>query len=492
MTRKRHIYGINFILWLSFIAFAAVIIFLTWIFQTMLLRVFFGADMTEELTSVGDKAYGDIGFLMGIPGGEDEINRYLVQVMNENDLVTAYLLDNSGNILYPTEVIDPDGYGLVAEPDTAVFRRAVAYLDEAIEDGREFACGLAAVIGGENYVYIARYPAGRYAVDMNTTGDIYLYVNYSTQLAEAALSSMRVQLIAIAILVIFLALVLSALLSLWLTKPIKRITRAAKRMAGGDFSVNFKGEYSYAEMDALAETLDYAKEEIGKSDSLQKEVLANVTHDLKTPLTMIKAYASMIQEISGADPEKRAKHTQVIIDESDRLTSLVNDILNISKIRSGMDTLKLSRLNLSDFIRTVLERFEYLTETQGFTIEKDIEAGLYTEADAEKLEQVVYNLVGNAVNYTGEDKKIAVGLHRAEKGELRFTVTDTGKGIPEEERSTIWDRYYRSAETHKRPIKGTGLGLSIVKTILLRHDFRFGVESEVGKGSTFYVLFPEK
>lgn len=240
MTRKRHIYGINFILWLSFIAFAAVIIFLTWIFQTMLLRVFFGADMTKELTSVGDAAYGNIGFLMGIPGGEDEINRYLVQVMNENDLVTAYLLDNSGNILYPTEVIDPDGYGLVAEPDTAVFRRAVAYLDEAIEDGREFACGLAAVIGGENYVYIARYPAGRYAVDMNTTGDIYLYVNYSTQLAEAALSSMRVQLIAIAILVIFLALVLSALLSLWLTKPIKRITRAAKRMAGGDFSVNFK------------------------------------------------------------------------------------------------------------------------------------------------------------------------------------------------------------------------------------------------------------
>ena len=286
--------------------------------------------------------------------------------------------------------------------------------------------------------------------------------------------------------------VISVLLSLWLTKPIKRITRAAKRMAAGDFSVNFKGEYSYAEMDALADTLDYAKEEIGKSDALQKEVLANVTHDLKTPLTMIKAYASMIQEISGADPEKRAKHTQVIIDESDRLTSLVNDILNISKIRSGMDTLKLRRLNLSDFIRTVLERFDYLVETQGFTIEREIEEGLYTEADAEKLEQVVYNLVGNAVNYTGEDKKISIGLHREEKGTLRFTVTDTGKGIPEEERATIWDRYYRSAETHKRPIKGTGLGLSIVKTVLLKHDFRFGVESEVGKGSTFYVLFPEK
>lgn len=492
MTRKRHIYGINFILWLSFIAFAAVIILLTWLFQTTLLRVFFGAEMTDDLTSVGEEAYDRIGFLMQIPGGEEEINRFMVQVMNENDLVTIYLLDTSGNILYPTEVIDPDGYGFVVEPDVAVFRRAVTYLEETVAGGQDASRGLAAVVSGENYVYIARYPAGRYAVDMNTTGDIYLYVDYSTQLAEAAMGSMRVQLIAITVIVIFLALVISVLLSLWLTKPIKRITRAAKRMAAGDFSVNFKGEYSYAEMDALADTLDYAKEEIGKSDALQKEVLANVTHDLKTPLTMIKAYASMIQEISGADPEKRAKHTQVIIDESDRLTSLVNDILNISKIRSGMDTLKLRRLNLSDFIRTVLERFDYLVETQGFTIEREIEEGLYTEADAEKLEQVVYNLVGNAVNYTGEDKKISIGLHREEKGTLRFTVTDTGKGIPEEERATIWDRYYRSAETHKRPIKGTGLGLSIVKTVLLKHDFRFGVESEVGKGSTFYVLFPEK
>ena len=201
-----------------------------------------------------------------------------------------------------------------------------------------------------------------------------------------------------------------------LTKPITQITKAAQRMATGDFSVNFKGEYSYAEMDALAETLDYAKEEIGKSDELQKEVLANVTHDLKTPLTMIKSYACMIQEISGDNPEKRAKHTQVIIDESDRLTSLVNDILNLSKIRSGMDSLKITNFNLSEFVHTVCERFDYLRETQGYVIERDIEDELYTEADMEKIEQVVYNLIGNAVNYTGEDKKIRVGLKKEKEG----------------------------------------------------------------------------
>ena len=260
-------------------------------------------------------------------------------------------------------------------------------------------------------------------------------------------------------------------------------------MAKGDFTVNFKGEYAYAEIDALAETLDYAKEEIGKSDELQREVLANVTHDLKTPLTMIKAYASMIQEISGTDPAKREKHTQVIIDESDRLTALINDVLNLSKIRSGMDTLKVREFDLSEVVETVLERFGYLTETQGYVIERRIDAGLCTEADIEKVEQVVYNLIGNAVSYTGEDKKITVALY-AEGEKIRFTVTDTGKGIAPEERETIWDRYYRSTDTHKRPVKGTGLGLSIVKTILVKHGFAYGVESEVGYGSTFWVQFP--
>ena len=204
---------------------------------------------------------------------------------------------------------------------------------------------------------------------------------------------------------------------------------------------------------------------------------------------MIKAYASMIQEISGDNPEKREKHTQVIIDETDRLTALVNDILKMSKIRSGMDTLKEEEFNLSEFIHTVVERFGFLTETQNYTLTREIEDELYTRADPDKIEQVIYNLIGNAVNYTGEDKKITVALRR-QGDHIRFSVTYTGKGIPPDECATIWDRYYSSAETHKRPIKGTGLGLSIVKTILVKHGFRYGVESEVGTGSTFFVDFP--
>ena len=276
--------------------------------------------------------------------------------------------------------------------------------------------------------------------------------------------------------------------------PIKRVGEIKSK-----YFVRMQIENRYGTLASVASV--FGNNKVSIAQMLQKRVngkyaeIVVITDEVKErhfeDAMQILGGMSMIQEISGDNPEKRAKHTQVIIDESDRLTSLVNDILNLSKIRSGMDSLKISNFNLSEFVHTVLERFDYLTETQGFSIERDIEDELYTEADLEKIEQVVYNLVGNAVNYTGEDKKIVVGLKRTEKG-LRFTVTDTGKGIPPEEISTIWDRYYRSAETHKRPIKGTGLGLSIVKTILLKHGFDFGVESEVGKGSTFYVVFPDK
>ncbi|HJB93004.1 MAG TPA: HAMP domain-containing histidine kinase [Candidatus Borkfalkia stercoripullorum] len=480
--KGKRLRSINFILWISFLAFAAFILIMTWVFQTTLLRQFFISEVKADLEDIGGNVYRRISELMRAPNvADDGIDVYIALEQYNNPSVNIYVLDESGDCLYPTEMNAPsEDYNVGVDQD--VFNVVFEELCNAGTDK-----GVIVRIDDGNYVYSARFTRTD-----GQSSDNYLYINYSTELSESAFSMMEKELIVIAVVVVFVALIISALLSMELTRPIARFTRAARRMAKGDFTVDFKGEYTYAEMDALAETLDYAKEEIGKSDQLQKEVLANVTHDLKTPLTMIKAYASMIQEISGDNPEKRAKHTQVIIDESDRLTALVNDILNLSKIRSGMDSLKLQEFNLSEFIHTVLERFDYLTETKGYTLVRDIDDELYTEADTEKLEQVVYNLVGNAVNYTGEDKKITVSLKKAEGGKIRFSVTDTGKGIPPDEIDTIWDRYYRSTETHKRPIKGTGLGLSIVKTILVKHGFEYGVESEVGKGSTFYVLFPEK
>jgi signal transduction histidine kinase len=302
---------------------------------------------------------------------------------------------------------------------------------------------------------------------------------------------MQLYVLAIALVAMIIAFLVSYSVSKKFSQPIKNISATADRMAKGDYSVTFTST-EYEEIANLSDSLNYLKDEVKKSDDFQKELLANVSHDFKTPLTMIKAYASMIKEISGNDPEKRDKHLQVIIDESDRLTGLVNDVLTSSKISSGLDQLNKKVFNLTEYLYGVINKFGYLQETQGYTFMLDIDPNLYTIADEEKIGQVIYNLLSNAVNYTGEDKTVYISLkYVCENNRIKFSVRDTGKGISDEELAHIWDRYYRSADAHSRPVKGTGLGLNIVKVILRSHAFDFGVTSKLGEGSTFYVDFPE-
>ena len=176
------------------------------------------------------------------------------------------------------------------------------------------------------------------------------------------------------------------------------------------------------------------------------------------------------------------------MDEADRLAALVGDLLDLSRLQAGMDEIERTVFNLSEDVYAVAGRFQYLAET-GYRLETDIDDDVYTYAGKARVEQVLYNLIGNAFQYTGEDKKVSVRLKKGENG-ARFEVQDSGKGIPPEEIDTIWERYYRSSETHKRPVQGTGLGLSIVKSVLLKYNIPFGVQSEEGKGSCFWVNFP--
>ena len=484
------LHTLHFTLWISFVVFSVSILLFTWAFQSSFLRVYLNGETEDDLTGIGEKVSDMMSTLCSsskytLDGSDEETNTYVDEfiesVERDNLAVTIYLLDNDGAVCYPTAVAeaDSDEYDT---PDSDLFSEITETL--AADDAESLSMRLSA----DTYIFASVLPATT-ATASTLTVPSYVYISYSTAFINTIYNKLQVFLVFIAVLTVVISLLAALWISQRLTKPINRITNAAKRMAKGDFSVSFQGEYSYAEVDALAETLDYAKTEIGKSTELQREVLANVSHDLKTPLTMIKAYASMIQEISGGNPEKRKAHTQVIIDETDRLTDLINDVLSLSKINSGMDSLDLSRMDLSACVREVVERFGYLEEEQySYTIATEIEDGLFAEADPAKINQVVYNLIGNAVSYTGEDKRILVSL-QSDGGVPVFSVKDTGIGLTPEEKEVIWDRYYCSTENHKRPVKGTGLGLSIVKSVLEKHGFGYGVESEPGKGSTFYVRF---
>ena len=213
--------------------------------------------------------------------------------------------------------------------------------------------------------------------------------------------------------------------------------------------------------------------------------MANVSHDLKTPLTIIKSYAEMIRDLSGENPKKRNEHTQVIIDETDRLTYLVGDILDLSKLESGTDSMKNEIFDLGSAALSVVDGFRIYEENEGFTFETDIDENSFVYADKRRISQVIYNLMNNAVNYTGDEKKVYVKVKKL-SDKVRFEVKDTGEGIDESEIDKVWDRYYKSSKTHKRISKGTGIGLSIVKNILTEHGAKFGVTSEKKKGSTFW------
>lgn len=464
-----------FLLWTIFSVFSIIIVLVFGITQGVLLRQAYEEEYTKEIDRRGKAVQLEI--MEGVP---DEFNKnfsgYLRFLGAKYD-VQLVILNEDGKRIFPQEQnINPDDPAFESHFD---YSRQLAEMKVHLN---ETDSSSVVYEGTDGYVYGAALSVyGR-------TG--YLYIEQPMDLVPLASQSLTVRMILVSVFILLLAFAVSSIVSAWISKPVIEMTAKASQLAHGNFDVDFYSTNYSKEMVELADALNFARDELSKTDRMQKELIANVSHDFKTPLTMIKAYASMIMEISGEIPEKRNKHAQVIIDETDRLASLVTDVLDLSKLQSGIEHLRRNVFDMSSYTYEVLNRFAYLKDTQGYVFEVDVDEDLYTYADELKIGQVLYNLIGNAVNYTGEDKKVYVRLKKETEDTFRFSVTDTGAGIKPEELGEIWDRYYRSSEMHKRPVKGMGLGLSIVKTILTRHELYFGVDSEVGKGSTFYVLFP--
>lgn len=319
----------------------------------------------------------------------------------------------------------------------------------------------------------------------NGTEDIVVMVNSQLTPVDATVDTLRIQFIWISVILILLSLLIAFLLSRKISSSIIRVNHSARELAKGDYSVEFSGK-DYREIAELSETLNFAARELEKTEGFRKELLANVSHDLRTPLTMIIAYAEVMRDLPG---ENTPENIQVVIDESRRLTNLVNDMLDISKLQAGVLEKDTSIYNLTESIQSVFERYNKLKEQDGYIIEFQYDKEVMVEADEFKIFQVLYNLVNNAINYTGVDKRVLV--RQIIKGDVvRIEVTDTGEGIAEEDLSYVWDRYYKVDKTHKRAVMGTGLGLSIVKNILILHEAAYGVESKLGEGSTFWFEVP--
>ena len=179
------------------------------------------------------------------------------------------------------------------------------------------------------------------------------------------------------------------------------------------------------------------------------------------------------------------KDLDVIIDESDRLNNLVNDLLSISRIEENKDKLNITKYSIKDEINEVLRRYDVIQEKDGYKIEVDIKDDIKVSADKDKIDQVLYNLINNAIEHTGDDLTVKIKIEN-KRDVCLISITDSGKGIPKEEISLVWNKYYTKKKNHRRNTVGTGIGLSIVKGILEEHKVKYGIDSKVGKYTTFY------
>ncbi len=460
--RERTGKSLNLILWFAFSLFALLVVVVFVLVQNALVVRQYRESMFRMLEDAGASMTEEIALSAG---PSQRLEGRLIDIANDYGFSVALFYEDGENVFELTGQSDYSALAASLREQRDAGQMSFVFMNE--RDGSVSYAAVTAV-GGQ--------PA-------------FLYLTASMQGPLGLEAGLRWMSVITALVAVVLAFVVSGFVANFITRPVTEVTVRAQELARGNYEITFRKDYYCAEIRELSEAFDHARSEIAKADTMQKELIANVSHDFKTPLTMIKAYASMIVEISGDNKKKRDANAKVIIDECDRLTMLVSDLLDLSKLRAGVDgEEKHTVFDLSEEVCAVAERFSYLTETEGYVLRTDVESGLYTRANKARIAQVFYNLIGNAVNYTGEDKTVRVRLFR--KGSnARFEVIDSGKGIPADELDTIWDRYYRSGASHKRPVSGTGLGLSIVKNILLRHGCPFGVISETGKGSCFWVEF---
>lgn len=266
-------------------------------------------------------------------------------------------------------------------------------------------------------------------------------------------------------------------------RPLRKIIQGADEYARGNLTWKIQVN-SQDEMGYLARTLNYMSGELNQAGEYQKKFVANVSHDFRSPLTSIKGYVEAIAD-GTIPPEMQDRYLKIILFETERLNKLTKSLLTLNDIDSKANMLDIQPFDINDVIRTTAAAFEGICTSRRIAIHLVIPSPtLYVSADMEKIQQVLYNLIDNAVKFSNNDSTITV--ETSEKYRKVFvSVKDTGIGIPKESLSRIWERFYKIDASRGKDRKGTGLGLSIVKEIITAHGQNINVISTEGVGTEF-------
>ena len=473
--KRRIIRSLTGVTMLRYIVFAGVVLIMLWMAFFIGMYWFYDDVIKAEVRDVG-KSVSEV-LPEQFAYSPDMHLKYRLSDIARSNSVAIIIFSRVDGVNTVQMTIDPLGYG---HTDGSDFFDAVATeLDTKIG----FDNYKSPVTVSTEYGNYAGYfdEIGVWDEDGVSTEYCYVvlksYEHFNDQTSKVLLV-----LVVSTIIVLAVSVGLAFLASRSQVKKLREFSQQAKHIADGDYNVKFSGN-GYNEFESLASALNAATESMHKAESMQRDVVANVSHDIRTPLTMIRASAEMLRDMP-LEAGKREKTANVIISEADRLTLLTDDILSFSRLQSGVTEMKFEECDISEIATMTLGRFGILRERDGVIFRSDIDKKLIVTCDKQRIEQVLYNLIINAVNYRGNDNVVELCVKSTEN-RVRVEVTDHGDGIPQDEIADIWDKYYRAAHS-KRSKVGSGLGLSICKNILTSHGAPFGVFSEVGKGSTFW------
>ncbi len=474
--KKYRTRSVRFRLTAYFVIFALVLMAMLWFFQTVFLEQYYEMEMEKKIQT----AVSSLSLQYAI-SGELDLEKYLQEmgeISSANDMYFYIEAEDESFNISSTDQASAGRYYYGRSGVDLARERLLA------NNGEPVTFKISNQTGDSiTQVYGAK-------VDSEYRPSVRFFAFAPLTPMGPAVGILAKQLMIVTAVSLVVAFILALYISSRIAHPIHSITERAQEMAEGNYDVQFEGS-SYREINNLAGTLNTTAKALSRTEQLQRDLMANVSHDLRTPITMVKSYAEMIRDISGDNEEKRNQHLGVIIEESDRLSYLVNDILTLSRIQAGVEIMEMAPVDLQKCAESVLATYRVLEEQEGFSIRlQTMEQPALVNADQHRMEQVLSNLISNAVRYSGERRDVEVAFLRRDRKWLRCEVRDKGIGIAPEDIDNIWNRYERASSRGARSKGGTGLGLSITKEILQRHGAKYGVESVLGEGSIFWFELP--
>ena len=477
---KERLWGIQTRVSWTFFLFIVLMVALLWLMQIQLLDQFYRYEKRRTLQNVSANIAENID--------NTSLNTLIERVAEDNGLCVL-VVDGSMQTVYSA---DTAFSCIIHHLNHRDLRRMVQKLETDEKDFVFFPMERVRSSGfdRQHFAFPAPLPmnddGGEYLVSVQRArledgSEYYVLLNTLVTPVTATVQTIRSELWVLTTALLLIGFLLSSILSRRISRPIIQTTEAARALSQGEFTP-IRDANAYREIAQLNRQLAQAARDLRKVEETQRELIANISHDLRTPLTLIEGYVEAMRDIPG---ENTPENLQVILDETHRLTTLVNAVLDYSRSQNAAPEENSCCFSLTESIREILTRYVKLTEQDGYVIRFRQQGEAFVRADPLKISQVVYNLINNALTYTGDDKTVTI-TQTIQNGRVRLSVADTGEGIEPEELPYIWNRYYRGKKPHKRAAVGTGLGLNIARSILDGYGMDYGAESTVGTGSTFW------